>query len=151
MQKVPELSFAPGSSRLHCVRCRRAHMRPLNHDKSALQPPLPSFFILPLASHRVLVAHCRLKRDLLACPAQFAHWLSDNVHQVHEAPGARRQPGEGVSTALPKLLPFKACGGKQRNALRGMNLVLSDGQCACLHMPRRRGLPVPMSGHEPRF
>jgi hypothetical protein len=33
---------------------------------------------------------------------------------------------EGVSTALPKLLPFIGCGGKQRNALRGMNLVLAD-------------------------
>ena len=50
--------------------------------------------------------------------------IAHNVHQVHEAPRARRQPGEGVSTASPKLLPFTACGGKQRNALRCMNLVL---------------------------
>ena len=50
--------------------------------------------------------------------------FSDNVHQVHEAPRAHRQVSEGVSTAFPKLLPFTACGGKQRNALRGMNLVL---------------------------
>ena len=52
--------------------------------------------------------------------------MSVNVHQVHEAPGAHRQVSEGVSTAFPKLLPFTACGGKQRNALRGMNLVLYD-------------------------
>jgi hypothetical protein len=58
--------------------------------------------------------------------------IVSNVHQVHEAPRARRQPGEGVSAASPKLLPFTASGGKQRNALRSMTLVLTDVLRPCL-------------------
>lgn len=34
------------------------------------------------------------------------HWPSDSVHQVHEPPRARRQPGEWGSTAFSEVTPF---------------------------------------------
>ena len=80
----------------------------------------------------------------------FAAHIAYNVHQVHEAPRARRQPGEGVSAAFPKLLPFMACGGQRRNAVRGMNLVLAAGpQAVGLSKRGVRGSKVADAGFSP--
>ena len=91
---------------------RRPRQRPTLDQRDCLDP---------VGGHPLIrLPHLRCCSRVLGIDA--------NVHQVHEAPRARRQPGEGVSTAFPKLLPFTACGGKQRNAVRGMNLVLSDAR-----------------------
>jgi len=59
------------------------------------------------------------------CLPSDCRGISANVHQVHEARGARRQPGEGVSTAPPKLrLSWAAVASGRRP--RSMNLVFSD-------------------------